>query len=102
VNKFKKGDTVIVIKGRDTGKKGKILKVEASNQTMIVEKVNIVKKHQKATDKVQAGIVDKLLPIQWSKVMLVCPVTNKHTRVGFVLIEGKKKRKCKASGEVID
>jgi large subunit ribosomal protein L24 len=102
VNKLKKGDTVIINKGKDAGKKGKILTVLPKEKKVIVEKIKVVKKHKKAAQNDKGGIVDKILPICWSKVKLVCPRTNKPTRVAIAVVDGVRKRKAVASGEIID
>lgn len=101
MNKFRQGDSVVVISGKDKGKTGKIIKVFPDKCKVIVEKINIVKRHTKQTQNTPAGIVEKPLPLDWSKVMLVCPQTNKPTRVGFNTEKGKKVRVAKVSGELI-
>lgn len=78
---IKKGDTVMVLCGRDKGKKGKVLEVFPSDSKMIVERVNVVKKHQRATREFQGGIIEKPLPILASKVMLVCSRCSEPARV---------------------
>jgi large subunit ribosomal protein L24 len=102
VRKIKKGDIVIVTTGKDSGKKGKVLVCYPALNKIIVEKVNVVKKHRKATNEVKAGIVEMPAPINVSNVMLVCPSSNKPTRVTFDLGDTKKKRKAKISQEIID
>lgn len=102
MNKIRKGDTVIVTKGKDKGKTGKVLEVFPTRKRVTVEKVNMVKKHKKPSQKSQGGIIETVASISWSNVKLVCQKTNKPTRVQFVTIDGVKKRKAKASGEVID
>ena len=97
--KIKKGDTVKVIAGKDKGKEGKVLAVK--DNTVIVENVNMVTKHSKATAANQAGgIVTKEAPIHVSNVMLL--VDGKATRVGFKMDGDKKVRVAKATGAVID
>lgn len=110
--KIKKGDYVVVISGEDKGKKGRVLKVIYDEKTrkpikVIVEGVNLVKKHYRARKaNEQSGIIKKEAPIYISKVMLIDPKTGERTRVGFKFIEknGKliKVRYAKKSGEVID
>lgn len=99
--KIKKGDTVKVIAGKDNGKEGKVLAVNVKDNTVIVEKVNMVTKHSKPSAANQAGgITTKEAPIHVSNVMLL--VGGKATRVGFKMDGDKKVRVAKATGEVID
>ena len=100
----KKGDTVLVITGKDAGKKGKVLTVIPSKQKVIVEGVNIVKRHPKPTQKMpQGGIIEKEAPVSSSNVMLFCNKCNSPTRVARMFLEnGKKVRYCKKCGEVLD
>ncbi|MFM9332344.1 MULTISPECIES: 50S ribosomal protein L24 [Paenibacillus] len=100
----KKDDTVIVITGKDKGKKGRIIAAYPRENRVLVEGVNMVKKHSKPTQQnPQGGILDQEAPIHVSNVMLVDPKTNKPTRVGYKVLEnGQKVRVAKKSGEVID
>jgi large subunit ribosomal protein L24 len=100
----KKGDTVLVIAGKDKGRKGKVLQVLPKENKVIVERINVVKKHQKPSQKVlQGGIVDIEAPIHVSNVQVVCVKCNDATRTGIKELEnGKKVRYCKSCGEVID
>ena len=99
--KIKKGDTVTVIAGKEKGKEGKVLAVDAKNSTVIVENINMVKKHRKPSAGNQQGeIVDKEAPLHISNVMLL--VDGKATRVGFQMDGDKKVRVAKATGKVID
>lgn len=101
--KIKKGDQVIVNTGKDKGKKGEVLKVITSKYRVIVQGVNVVKKHQKPTQTSAGGIEEKELSIHVSNVSLADPKTDKPTRVGYkVLKSGKKIRVAKASGQDID
>ena len=101
--KIKKGDRVIVTTGRDKGKKGEVLKVFPKDDRALVSGVNIAKRHQKQTAKLQGGIVNKEAPIQLSNLAHVDPKSGEATRVGFkVLNDGRKVRFAKKSGEVID
>jgi large subunit ribosomal protein L24 len=97
-------DEVIVLKGKEAGKKGKILRVLPAMGKVLVEKVNLVKKHMRPTKKLpHGGIIEKESPIAISNVMLVCPKCSKPTRVGKKLLEdGSRVRICKKCGEVID
>jgi len=100
--KIKKGDTVLVLSGRDRGKKGKILEVDPGKNKIVVERVNIAKKHQKPTRNFQGGIIEKPLPLVASKVMLVCPRCSEPTRVGSKLVNDRQVRVCRKCEEIID
>ncbi len=102
--KIKRGDTVEVISGRDKGKRGKVLRVIPKEGKVIVEGVNVLKRHQRPNPRMrEGGIVEREAPIYASKVMLVCPSCGQRTRVGFkVLEDGNKVRYCKKCGEIID
>jgi large subunit ribosomal protein L24 len=100
---IKKDDNVIVISGGDKGKKGKVIKVFPKDGRALVQGVNLVKRHQRQTQKEQGGIISKEAPIQLSNIAHVDPKSGKATRIGFkVLADGKKVRFAKKSGEVID
>ena len=101
---FKVGDEVVVIAGSDKGKKGKIIKTLKNENRVIVEGVNIVKKHQKPTGQETGGIVEMAAPINASNVMIVDPKTKKRTRIGHTTDTktGKKIRIAKKSNEKID
>ncbi|RJE48134.1 MULTISPECIES: 50S ribosomal protein L24 [unclassified Dehalobacter] len=95
----RKGDMVMVITGKDAGKKGKVLEVLPQKSRVVVEKVNIVKKHQKPTkDMPQGGIVDKEAPIHSSNVMLFCTECNSVTRKSMKITGEGKVRVCKNCG----
>ena len=99
--KIKKGDTVTVIAGKDKGKEGKVLAVNAKNSTVLVENVNVVTKHTKpSAANQQGGIINKEAPIDASNVMYV--QNGKATRIGYKVEDGKKVRVAKKTGEVID
>lgn len=102
--KIKKGDMVKVIAGKELGKEGKVFGVLSVNGRILVEKLNLVKRHTKPTQKQQqGGIIEKESPIHISNVMLLCPKCNKTTRVGYKMLkDGNKMRQCKKCGEVID
>ncbi len=102
--RIRKGDTVMVLSGKDRDKKGRVLVIMPKKEKLVVEGVNIVKKHQKPSRKYpQGGIIEKEFPIYISKVMLVCPKCDKPTRIGARILEnGKKVRVCKKCKEVID
>ncbi len=102
--RVKKGDTVVVLSGKDKGKKGTILQVLPKVERVIVEGVNMVKKHQKPTPQMQqAGIIEKEAPIHVSNVMLYDAKAKAPTRVGYKRLEdGKKVRVSEKTGEVLD
>jgi large subunit ribosomal protein L24 len=101
--KIKKGDRVIVTSGRDRGKKGEVMRVYPEEARALVSGVNLVKRHQRQTTRVQGGIVSKELPVHLSKLAHVDPKTGEATRIGWkVLSDGRKVRFAKKSGEVID
>ena len=103
VAKIKKGDRVIVITGRDKGKKGEVLKVLPKENRAIVSGVNTMKRHQKQSQRQQGGIVNKDLPIHLSNLAHVDPKSGEATKVGWkVLGDGRRVRVAKKSGEVID
>ena len=98
----KKGDTVIVNAGNDKGKTGKVLSVITDKDRVVVEGINIVSKHTKPNAKApQGGIVKQEASIHVSNVQLVDPVKNVATRVGYKMVDGKKVRYAKKSGEEI-
>ena len=101
--RIKKGDTVVVVRGKNKGKRGKVLKVLVGKGRLIVEKVNLVKKHSKPSQaNPTGGIVEREGSLSVSSVMLVDPKTNKPTRVGFKVLEnGTKVRVARGSGETI-
>ena len=99
--KIKKGDTVKVITGKDKDKEGKVLSVDAKNNRVVVEGINMITKHEKPSmSNQQGGIVNKEAPIDISNVMYVHK--GKATRVGFKVEDGKKVRFAKTTGKVID
>lgn len=102
--KIRKNDNVLVIVGKDKGKKGKIHQVYTEKDRVLVEGVNIIKRHTKPRGTVrQAGIVEKEAPLHVSNVMLLCGKCGKPTRVGMRFLEnGNKVRFCRACQEVID
>lgn len=98
----KTGDKVRVIAGKDKGKEGTITKTVAAKDRVVVEGVNIVKKHQKPSNEYpQGGVIDIEAPIHVSNVQLLDPSTNEPTRVGFKVEDGKKVRVSKKSGNVL-
>ena len=100
--KVRKGDRVVVISGRDKGKRGEVVRVFPSDERALVSGVHMVKRHQKQTMNQQAGIVSKEAPIHFSKIAHADPKTGDPTRIGFkVLKDGTKVRFAKKSGEVL-
>lgn len=107
MQRIKKGDTVVVIAGKDKGTRGEVLRVLPKEDRVVVERVNIVKKHQKPMQagrgQIQPGIIEFEAPIQLSNVMLVCTQCSDATRVGFrTNEESKKVRVCRKCGKDID
>jgi len=104
MRKIKKGDEIIVIAGKDKGRRGSVLRVLAEDR-LVVEGLNVVKKHQRANPQkgVAGGIVEKEMPLQISNVMLWNPVTKQGDRVGIrVRDDGKRVRYFKSNGESVD
>ena len=100
--RVKKGDTVVVIAGKDKGKKGTVVKVMPKANRVLVEGVNVITKHQKPTAvNPQGGIINKEAPIHISNVMPVDPETGKGTRVRFEVKDGQKVRVSVKSGKEI-
>ena len=99
---IKKGDPVVVITGKDKGKRGKVLKVDLKTSTVIVEGVNVQTKHQKQTRKERSDIKHIEGPIQASNVMYYDAKAKSGTRVGRKEVEGEKVRYSKKSGEILD
>ena len=96
---IKKGDTVVVLSGKDKGKQGKVLEVQPKAGKVIVEKVNVVSRHTKPRKQgEQGGILQKEAPIYACKVMPVCPKCGKATRVGHSVKDGKTVRVCRKCG----
>ncbi len=94
--KIKKGDTVLIICGKDRGRKGKVIKALPKKEQVIVEGINLVKKHQRPRRSGEKGqIIQKPAPIHVSNVKLICPKCKKATRVGYKKIDKKKYRICK-------
>ena len=100
----KKGDNVVILSGKDKGKKGKVIEALPKKGKVVVEGVNKVKRHTKATQKMpQGGIIVKEAPLNSAKVMLICPACDKPTRIKkTALANGAMARTCKHCGEVLD
>lgn len=105
MKKIKKGDEIVVLAGKDKGKRGNVLRVMPDADRVVVENINVVKKHQKGNPQMgtPGGIIDKEMPIHVSNVALVNPATGKADRVGFKLLDDGRKVRCfKSNGEVVD
>jgi large subunit ribosomal protein L24 len=101
--KIRKNDNILVIAGKDKGKKGKVRHAYPDEGRVIVDGVNMVKRHTKARAMArQAGVIEREAPLGVSKVMLICNKCNRATRVGFSFAEDKKVRVCSSCHEVID
>ena len=98
----KKNDTVVVLSGKDKGKRGKVLSVDPKTRKVVVEKINMASRHQKPRKQgEEGGIIQKEIPLYASKVMTVCPKCSKPTRVAHKIEGGKKVRVCKHCGAEI-
>ena len=101
--KIKKGDTVVVLAGRDKGRSGEVLQVMPKDERAVVRGINLVKRHTRQTAQQEGGIVSKESTIHLSNLAVADPKGGKATRVGFKFLEdGRKVRFAKSSGEVID
>jgi len=101
--KIKKGDTVVVLTGRDKGRSGEVIQVMPKEERALVRSVNVVKRHQRQTAQQEGGIINKEAPIHLSNLALADPTDGKPTRVGFrVQEDGRKVRFAKRSGDLID
>jgi large subunit ribosomal protein L24 len=100
----RRGDTVGVIAGKERGKRGKVLRVLRDRGRVLVEKINMIKKHQRPTQKVrQGGIIEREGPLALSNVLLICSRCDRPVRSGMkILTDGRKIRVCKRCGESID
>ncbi|MBF0369236.1 MAG: 50S ribosomal protein L24 [Magnetococcales bacterium] len=100
---LRKGDQVVVIAGKDKGKRGGILQILPKKNAVLVEKVNMIKRHTKQAREQEGGIVEKEAPIHISNVMLHDPTSGKGTRIGKKFLkDGRKVRVARASGEDLD
>jgi large subunit ribosomal protein L24 len=101
--KIRRGDKVVVLAGRDKGKHGEVMKAFPAENKVVVQGVNMVRKHQKQTPNQQGGIIAKEAPIHVSNLAIEDPKDGKPSRIGFrILDDGRKVRYAKRSGEVID
>jgi len=101
MNRIKKKDKVIVIKGKYKGKISEVVKIFPGTERALVSKVKMVKRHARATQTTPGGIQEKESPISLSAIKLVCSHCNKPARVGFRIIKEGKVRFCKKCGEII-
>lgn len=103
-SRIRKGDTVVVIAGRERGKTGKVLSVDRERSKVLVEKLNMIKRHTKPNAKVrQGGIIEREAPLHLSNVMLLCPTTQKPTRLGIKVREdGRRVRFSKQAKQAIE
>jgi large subunit ribosomal protein L24 len=103
VKRLKKGDMVKVIAGKEKGKTGKVLKVISDKDQVVVEKLNIFKRHKRPDQKGKGGIVEKEGPLNISNVMFLCSKCDEGVRVGYKLLEdGAKTRVCKKCNDILD
>ena len=101
--KIRKGDSVMAISGRERGREGTVLRVLTKENRVLVQGLNMVKRHQRPSAQHPGGIIEKEAPIHVSNVALIDPQSRKPTRVGFkVLGDGRKVRVARRSGEVVD
>lgn len=100
--KIKKGDQVIVLSGEDKGKTGEVVKSMPKESKVVVQGINLVKRHTKPSQTTPGGIVTKEAPIDVSNVAVVDPKTGKASKIGYKEVDGKKVRVARKSGEVID
>jgi len=101
---IRKNDTVLVISGKDRGNKGKVRFANPREKKLIIEGINFIKRHARATGQArQAGVIELEAPLHVSRVMYLCDKCNKPARIGFRFLEdGKKVRFCKVCQEIID
>lgn len=100
--KIKKNDEVMIMVGKDRGKTGKVLKVYPDKDRVLVEGRNMVKKHQRPLPNREGGIIEKEATIHVSNVMMIDPSDKKPCRVGFEIVDGKKRRYSKRTRTVLD
>jgi large subunit ribosomal protein L24 len=101
--KIRRGDEVVVLAGKDRGKRGKVQEVHPRTAAVVVAGVNTAKRHTKANPNknVKGGIIEQLVPLSASKVMLLCPHCNKPARVGYRIDGDTKERFCKSCGQAL-
>ncbi|OYR22957.1 50S ribosomal protein L24 [Brucella thiophenivorans] len=101
MQKIRKGDSVVVLSGKDKGRTGEVLQVMPKDDKALVRGINVVKRHQRQTQTQESGIISKEAPIHLSNLAVADPKDGKPTRVGFRVEDGKKVRVAKRSGAVI-
>ncbi|AXV15174.1 50S ribosomal protein L24 [Neorhizobium sp. SOG26] len=101
MQKIRKGDSVVVLTGKDKGRTGEVLQVLPKEDRAVVRGINMVKRHQRQTQTQEAGIINKEASIHLSNIAIVAK-DGKPTRVGFSVVDGKKVRVAKRTGDVID
>jgi large subunit ribosomal protein L24 len=101
MNKIKKGDNVVVLAGKDKGRTGEVLQVLPKEDRAVVRGINMVKRHQRQSQTQEAGIINKEASIHLSNIAIAAK-DGKPTRVGFSVVDGKKVRVAKRTGDVID
>ncbi len=102
MQKIRKGDSVVVLSGKDKGRSGEVIKVMPKDDKALVSGINMIKRHQRQTQTQEAGIISKEAPIHLSNLAVADPKDGKPTRVGFRVEDGKKVRVAKRSGALID
>lgn len=102
MQKIRKGDKVVVLTGKDKGRSGEVIQVMPKEDRAIVRGINLVKRHQRQTQSVEAGIITKEAPIHLSNIAVTDPADGKPTRVGFKIEGDKKVRVAKRSGATIN
>ena len=100
--KIKKGDQVVVSTGRDKGRRGEVVEVRRTENRVLVQGCNIVKRHTRATQDNPGGIINKEAPLHISNVSLIDPDSGKATRIGYEVKDGKKIRIARRSGKALD
>ncbi len=102
--KIRKNDTVLIIAGKDKGKKGKVRFAYPKDERVVIDGINFIKRHTRATGQVrQAGIIEREEPIHVSDVLLLCSKCNRPTRISFqFLADGRKARVCQSCHEMVD
>lgn len=102
MQKIRKGDSVVVLAGKDKGRTGEVIKVMPKDDQAVVRGINLVKRHQRQTQTQESGIISKEAPIHLSNLAIADPKDGKPTRVGFRIEDGKKVRVAKRSGALIN
>jgi len=101
--KFRQGDEILIIKGKDKGRRGKIEKIFPKDKSVLISGLNIFKKHVKKIGDQKGGIVEIARPLPVASVALICPKCGKNTRIGIkILADGSKVRICKKCKEILD